>query len=148
MKKILMIIYAAILIIGFVNVANAFEAAIRWKPYPDYQPVSDLGDIIQIFDDGFGWGNAIDPRINPNSNYIIIQVTGVPADDPAVRQYFKALLDETDPDNVIVIKNRQFKFDGTKVPQNVINQINNNDGFFIVTGTQWNNFITNKEGQL
>lgn len=148
MKKALLIIYAVILVIGFYNVANAFEAAIRWKPYPDTQPVSEEGDIIQILDDGAWWGNAIDPRINPNSNYIIIQVTGIPADDPAVSQYFAALWDRTDPDNLILIKNRQFKFDGQKIPQNVINQINNNNGFLAVTEAQWNNFITNKEGLL
>lgn len=152
MKKILGFVICLMFV---ASNAFAFEAAIRWQPYPAGNTTSEIGDVIQIFDDGADWGTSIDPRINPNSNYIIVQVTGVPADDPAVVQYFERLtgccnespIPGEEPQS-FVIKKRKYKFDQLKIPQNIINYIENNDGFVVVTEVQWNNYITSKAGQL
>ena len=143
MKKVVLL---AVMLLALAINCYAAEVAIMWNwesPEPDGYK---FGDIVAVLPDGSAWGTSIDPRINPESRFIIVQITGVPVAD--FNQYFQPLYDWTDPENPVLIKKRQFKLDEGKVPQNIKNNISKNNGFVTITIDQWNAFITNKEGQL
>jgi len=111
------------------------EVAIRWtEPLPGSK--YELGDIIQISEDGYDWGTAVDPRINPTSNFRLILIPGVPAAD--LLQFVESVMSGED-----VITKRKWKLDDIKLTNPIRNQINNN-GFVSITQTQWNAFITDK----
>ena len=142
MKRILLL--AVILVLGFYTVAPASEVLIFWDVPPAGSSYEQY-DIVQVQLDDSYWG-GVDPRRNASSQFIIVQLTGLSIED--FTQYFQPLWDMTDPESPIMIKKRQFKFDRKKIPQNIVNYINNNNGFVVVSESQWNSYITNKEGQL
>ena len=143
MKKLLL---ATAFLLTFVSVASGAEIAIMWNWESDDAMGYKLGDIVAVMPDDTSWGTQVDPRINPNSRFIIVQITGLPVDD--FNQYSQALYDWTDPENPVMLRKRQFKFDEGKIPQNILKKIEQQNGFIIVTPEMWNNFIGNKEGTL
>jgi len=136
MKKLLLVCF----VLALTNTAYAFEVAIRWTT-PNPGSEYEIGDVVMALEDNADWGTSIDPRINPASNFRLIQVTGVPAE--SATQYFQELYTYEHPN----WKKRQFKFDDLKVPANILNTLDR-DGIIYATIEQWNTFITNKEGLL
>ena len=108
----------------------------------------EVGDIIDIKEDGQSWGGS-DPRINPLSCLVIIQVTDMTLAEFMDTQWAQPQYNLTDPDNPFRIRKRQFKIDkNDKIPNNIINYIENNDGFVQFDKATLNNWITDKDGQL
>lgn len=124
------------------STANAAEILIRWTDTPAGSGYNRL-DVVSCHPDDQPWGR-VDPRVNPDSDFIIVQLTGL--DCLVFEQYYQPYY--ANPDDLLPLRERQYGFDETKIPQNVINQINNNNGFIVITTNQWNSYIKNWEGLI
>lgn len=154
MKKLFWLIpYMMILVLVFYNVASAVEIGIKWKDEdPNCTTGEDcyqIGDIISIKENNAWWGSSFDPRLDPNSDFVIFQITDLTMQEALASQWNQPLYNITDPENPIIIKKRQFNIDKVgKVPQNIINYIENNDGFIVTDKATVNGWLHNKEGEL
>lgn len=151
MKKLFWL-YVVILVLGFYNVASAVEIAIKWQDESagcDGSDCYQIGDIIAIQENDSWWGSSFDPRLDPNSDFVIIQITDLTLEEALASQWNQPLYNITDPENHIIIKRRQFRIDKDgKIPNNIKKFINNNDGFIQTDKATVNGWLGNKEGLL
>ena len=141
MKK-LIFLYALILLLGFYNIASAVEVAIRW--IDNGRGNFEIGDIVAVKDNGANWG-GVDPRINPESSLVIVQITDMTRAELAELGWASSVFDNTDPDNRVRILKRKSKIDKDgKIPNNIKNYIANNDGFIVTDTATVTNWITHK----
>ena len=147
MKKLILFVYAVILVLGFYNVASAVEVAIKWCDQ-NTSATYEIGDIIMAQENDTHWG-GLDPRLYPDNCFLIVQITDLTMEEFQASQWNQPLFNITDPQNPVVLKKRQFQIDkNNKIPKNIINFINNNDGFIVADKATVNNWINNKEGQF
>ena len=141
MKK-LIFLYALILLLGFYNVASAVEVAIRW--IDNGRGNFEIGDIVAVKENGENWG-GVDPRINPESSLVIVQITDMSKAELTELGWARPVFDNTDPDNRVLLLKRKSKLDKDgKVPKNIKNFINNNNGFIVTDTATVTNWITHK----
>jgi len=75
-----------------------------------------LGDIVVIKPNGWVWG-----REETLPNYYIIKVPNISVEEAEYAT--QSLMDNTDPEKPVMLKKRKYQ-----IPQQIINQLNNNDG--------------------
>lgn len=116
------------------------QAKPHWKDSWDNQKVNSLtaqekqqydsrieiGDIVVIKPNGWEWG-----REETLPNYYIVKVPNVTVEQA---QYaVESLTDTTDPDNPVMLKKRRYK-----IPQQIINHLDQNGGVYTVnTTSEW-----------
>ena len=141
MKKLLWL-YVVILVLGFYNVASAVEIAIKW--IDNGRGNFEIGDIVAVKENGENWG-GVDPRINPESSLVIVQITDMTYAELTELGWARSVFDETDPDNRVRLLKRKSKIDKDgKIPNNIINYIKNNNGFIVTDTATVTNWITHK----
>jgi len=115
MKKLLWL-YVVILVLGFYNVASAVEIAIKW--IDNGRGNFEIGDIVAVKENGENWG-GVDPRINPESSLVIVQITDMTYAELTELGWARSVFDETDPDNRVRLLKRKSKIDKDgKIPNN------------------------------
>ena len=139
MKRIL---FAILFFVLSVQIASAVEVAIRW--IDNGRGNLEIGDIVAVKENGENWG-GVDPRINPESSLVIVQITDMSKAELTELGWARPVFDNTDPDNRVLLLKRKSKIDkGNKIPNNIKNFINNNNGFIVTDTATVTNWITHK----